>query len=891
MSAGGTERAGFWLRALLAAGSGALVFLAFPDWNLHYLAWFAHVPLLLVAADRTPRQAALLGFIAGTVTNFGGFHWMPLMLHDFGHLPWPVCYAILLLQAMAQGLTMVVALAGWRVFVSLGVPSGLACWLWLLAGEAAVPMIFPWFLGNGVAAELEMVQIAELGGVYLVSALVYAANAAIGEVAIAARLRRRPELGFVAAVAVAAAASYGYGVMRIEAIDAEQAAAPTLKVGLVEGNIGIFEKEARHLPPEERVRTLRKNLLVHQRASADLERAGAELILWPESAYQPYGAVPVVHRLDRFALAGGNSQLLRHDGAALLRPARAAAPQLAGGTLSGLSAPRADVLRLIEDGKTIHTVTPWSRSQLAMPAGELAVDTVSAGVDMMGAMRPGYVLSASGHLWALGWPQEPARPSVSAMPWQGVLSPLTSLEPAGAATAPPRAHALGTNGAGEVVAVGAGGLILEQVGHAVRRETSPTALDLFDVAGDPLGAALLAVGANGVIVSRGRSGWRVSRQGGPDLRGVCFDADGGALAVGDRGAALRRSGGGGFVAEPLGLTADLRGCAYDHEGGLLVHSGDRVWHRAALSREVRPVALDAMSLGGAGLLSVIGYQSSAQWQVPRLGQRIPPARAPLPPADLAYPANVEADAMTPEFDRATPMRGFRTPLLFGAMTFGGVLPTSNSECEACFNSALLLDGDGVVRELYDKAFLLVFGEYMPFGEALPELYDLLPESSRFQPGRRTEPLSLARKGQPTARLGMLICYEDLLPAFAQRVMAHQPDVLINLTNDAWFGQTAEPYHHLQLAQMRTIEYRRWLIRSTNTGVSAFIDATGRRVAETSLQDPETLLKAVPLLQGQTPYARFGDWPLFALGGGLLLSLGRALAGRGASAKPKGRRRA
>ncbi len=890
MSATTAERAGFWLRAALAAGSGALVFLAFPDWNIHYLAWFAHVPLLLVAADRTPRQAAWLGLIAGTITNFGGFHWMPLMLHDFGHLPWVVCWAILLLQALAQGLTMVVAMAGWRIFVNLGVPSALACWLWLLAGEAAVPMIFPWFLGNGIAAELEMVQIAELGGVYLVSALVYAVNAGLGELAIALWQRRGPALGFVATVAVAAAATYGYGVMRIEAIDAEQAAAPKLRIGLVEGNIGIWEKEARHLPADERVRTLRKNLLVHQRASADLEKQGAELILWPESAYQPYGAVPVVHGQDRFALVGGGGQLLRHDGKALLRPGRADAPQLSG-TLSGLCAPRADVLRLIEDGKTIHTVAPWSRSQVAMPAGEEAVDTVSVGVDMVGGMRPGFVLSASGRMWALDWPQEPARPSVSASPWRGVLSPLTPLDAAEGAATPMQARAMGANGAGEIVAVGAGGLILEQVGHALRRAVSPTPLDLHDVAGDSLGAALVAVGAQGTIVSRGPGGWRILRQGGADLRGVCFDADGGVLAVGDRGAALRRSGRGAFATEPLGVIADFRGCAFDHEGGLLVHSEDRVWQRAANQREVRPVTLDAIGLGSAGLISVTGFQPQALWQIPRLGQRLPPARSPLPPADLTYPANVEADAMTPEFDRATPMRGFKTPLLFGAMTFGGVLPTRNAECEACFNSALLIDGDGVVRELYDKAFLLVFGEYMPFGEALPELYDLLPESSRFQPGRRTEPLTLTRKGQPSARLGVLICYEDLLPAFAQRVMAHNPEVLINLTNDAWFGQTAEPYHHLQLAQMRTIEYRRWLIRSTNTGVSAFIDAAGRRVAETSLQGQETLLRPVPLLHGQTLYARFGDWPLFALVGGLLLSLGRALGGRSADAKGKGRRRA
>jgi apolipoprotein N-acyltransferase len=146
---------------------------------------------------------------------------------------------------------------------------------------------------------------------------------------------------------------------------------------------------------------------------------------------------------------------------------------------------------------------------------------------------------------------------------------------------------------------------------------------------------------------------------------------------------------------------------------------------------------------------------------------------------------------------------------------------------------------------------------------------------------------------------MLICYEDLLPAYARRVAVHNPNVLINLTNDAWFGKTAEPEHHLNLALMRSVEYRRWLLRSTNTGISVFIDAVGRRVAQTRLDDAETLLRAVPLLEGQTVYARLGDWPLLllALVCGVLLM--QALRGGGAAAagqpkaktKPRGKSKA
>jgi apolipoprotein N-acyltransferase len=107
-------------------------------------------------------------------------------------------------------------------------------------------------------------------------------------------------------------------------------------------------------------------------------------------------------------------------------------------------------------------------------------------------------------------------------------------------------------------------------------------------------------------------------------------------------------------------------------------------------------------------------------------------------------------------------------------------------------------------------------------------------------------------------VGALICYEDILPRFTRQVAAKGADVFINVTNDAWFGKTAEPYLHLALAIFRTVENRRYMIRSTNTGVSAFIDANGRIVSATSLEEAELLIEDVPILQMETLYTRFGD---------------------------------
>ena len=103
----------------------------------------------------------------------------------------------------------------------------------------------------------------------------------------------------------------------------------------------------------------------------------------------------------------------------------------------------------------------------------------------------------------------------------------------------------------------------------------------------------------------------------------------------------------------------------------------------------------------------------------------------------------------------------------------------------------------------------------------------------------------------------MVCYEDILVSFAHRLGGLDPDVLINITNDAWFGKTSEPYLHLNLSVMRSIETHKSLLRSTNTGVSAVIDPVGRLVASTGLDDMETVLEQVPMMTGVTVYQRVG----------------------------------
>ncbi|AUX22930.1 hypothetical protein SOCEGT47_034460 [Sorangium cellulosum] len=175
-----------------------------------------------------------------------------------------------------------------------------------------------------------------------------------------------------------------------------------------------------------------------------------------------------------------------------------------------------------------------------------------------------------------------------------------------------------------------------------------------------------------------------------------------------------------------------------------------------------------------------------------------------------------------------------------------------------FNTALMADQDGKILGRYDKQYLLAFGEYLPFGEMIPYLYTLSPNSGRFSPGTSLAPLPW--NGH---RIAAMICYEDILPHFVNKLVAHgDPDLLVNLTNDAWFGDSTEPWIHLALAKMRAIEHRRYLVRATNSGVSAIVDPVGRVVVHSDTFKEQTLLGEARFMRATTVYGTVGDLPWY-----------------------------
>ena len=177
-----------------------------------------------------------------------------------------------------------------------------------------------------------------------------------------------------------------------------------------------------------------------------------------------------------------------------------------------------------------------------------------------------------------------------------------------------------------------------------------------------------------------------------------------------------------------------------------------------------------------------------------------------------------------------------------------------------FNRALLLDPSGNTAGHYDKEHLVPFGEYVPEWLNWNFLADLLQEVGVYTPGRSAAPLV-----HEDLRLGMLICYEAVFPWLAQARVEHGANVLVDISNDGWFGRSPAALQHLYLASLRAVEQGRWLLRGTNTGISAIIDARGRVTVRGGQFEENTLWGRVRLQQGATIYHKLGLWLPLAAG--------------------------
>ena len=171
------------------------------------------------------------------------------------------------------------------------------------------------------------------------------------------------------------------------------------------------------------------------------------------------------------------------------------------------------------------------------------------------------------------------------------------------------------------------------------------------------------------------------------------------------------------------------------------------------------------------------------------------------------------------------------------------------------NRAFMLQaGRKKASDIYDKAHLVPFGEYVPLKKWLPFLGKLVEQVGDFSGGEIGANLQWREH-----RIGMLICYELTFPYLSRAAARNGADLLINITNDAWYGRTSAPFQHFSMAVFRAVENRRALARAANTGISGFVAPTGKIMAASPIFEEAARTAEIPLMRVSTLYSRFGDW--------------------------------
>ena len=171
-----------------------------------------------------------------------------------------------------------------------------------------------------------------------------------------------------------------------------------------------------------------------------------------------------------------------------------------------------------------------------------------------------------------------------------------------------------------------------------------------------------------------------------------------------------------------------------------------------------------------------------------------------------------------------------------------------------FNSAAVISPEGNWTARYDKVHLVPFGEYLPFPKLLSFAGGLAKEVGEFTPGKSRAPLDAGG-----TRLGVFICYESVFPGEVREFADQGAQVLVNLSNDGWYGDSGAYAQHLNQTRMRAIENDRWILSATDTGVTASIDPYGRTVARLPRKERGALVAPYALTPVTTFYTRHGDW--------------------------------
>ncbi len=194
-------------------------------------------------------------------------------------------------------------------------------------------------------------------------------------------------------------------------------------------------------------------------------------------------------------------------------------------------------------------------------------------------------------------------------------------------------------------------------------------------------------------------------------------------------------------------------------------------------------------------------------------------------------------------------KGLGTYLLFGTV----IVKNIGADESMMSNSAVLLSPEGNIVSIYDKIHLVPYGEYVPLRRFFPFIEKLTAGTGDFLAGKETVVMKT-----PYAKIGNLICYEIIFPGLVRKFAGRGADVLVTITNDAWFGRTSAPYQHFAMAVFRAVENRVPVIRAANTGISGFIDSRGRITGKSDIFVEAVLTEEIACGDGKSIYTRYGD---------------------------------
>lgn len=217
-----------------------------------------------------------------------------------------------------------------------------------------------------------------------------------------------------------------------------------------------------------------------------------------------------------------------------------------------------------------------------------------------------------------------------------------------------------------------------------------------------------------------------------------------------------------------------------------------------------------------------------------------------PEASLPFTFGYNGE-LTNEFLRF--QKDLKTHLLFGAM----VAKEVTSKKTSMTNSAIILSPKGEAGPVYDKMHLVPYGEYVPLRTLFPFIGKLTEGIGDFVPGRESVVMET-----PFAKIGNLICYEIIFPDLSRELVKKGANLLVTITNDAWFGRTSAPSQHFSTAVFRAIENRVPIARAANTGISGFIDAHGRITGKSDIFIEATMTETILTGTKNSFYTKYGD---------------------------------